>query len=208
MTTRKSPATRVASHRAGFQLYEALVVVAITGLVTVLGLPGVLGWTRATRLRVAAAEVAAALRTARSQAIRRGTRVGVKFSVPDGERISWALYGDGDGDGVRSADVEAGVDPALGSDRALAHVGRRVRFGFPPGPPPPDPSNPSRRLDRLDDPLRLGRSDIASFNEMGEGTSGSLYLTDGLRGLVVVRVFGRTGKIRILTYEPDLLTWK
>lgn len=192
----------------GFQLYELLVVVAIVGLVTALGLPPLLGWSRAVRLRVAAGEVAATLRLARSLAIRRGTAVGVKFTVAAEGAVSWVLYRDGDGDGVRTADVAAGVDPALTSPRALAHQGRRVGFGFPPGPPPLDPGDPRRRLDRLDDPLRLGRSDIASFNAQGEGSSGSLYLTDGLRGLVVVRLFGRTGKVRVLTYHPGTPEWR
>lgn len=201
------PPIRAVPRGEGFQLYEILVVLAITGLVAALGLPGLLGWTRAVRLRVAAAEVAATLQTARSEAIRRCAKVGVKFSIPADGRITWALYRDGDGDGVRTGDIESGIDPAITLPRHLAHQGRKVTFGFPPGPPPPDPSGSGRPLDRLDDPLRLGHSDIAAFNPLGGGTSGSLYLTDGGDGLVAIRVLGRSGRIRILTYDPEVAAW-
>lgn len=201
------PVARAVARGTGFQIFEVLIVLAITGLVAVMGLPGLLGWTRAVRLRVAAAEVAATLQIARSEAIRRGTRVGLKFSVPTDGRITWTLYRDGDGDGLRSGDIASGVDPAITAPRALAHQGRRVTFGFPPGPPPTDPADPGRRLDRLDDPLRLGRTDIATFNPLGGGSSGSFYLTDGIRGLVAIRLLGRTGRIRILTYDPEAAVW-
>ena len=68
--------------------------------------------------------------------------------------------------------------------------------------------NPRRRLDRLDDPIRFNRSDIASFNQIGRSTPGSLYLTDGRYLLSVVRLFGRTGKVKVMRYDPETEVWQ
>ncbi len=208
------PADRAGTHRAGkssgsgFQLYELLLVLAILSVVAAMGIPRVLEWTRHLKMDLAAHELIGVMRLARSYAIRHHTKVGVKFRplVPTGP--TFTLYRDGDGDGVRTADIDAGVDPAVGPPRQLNHFGSFVRFGFPPGPPPRDPGNPSRRLDRLHDPIRFNRSDIASFNYLGGSTPGSLYLTDGRYLLVVVRVFGRTGKVKVLQYDQESETWE
>jgi hypothetical protein len=83
-----------------------------------------------------------------------------------------------------------------------------VRFGFPPGRPPRDPADPRRRLDRLDDPIRFNRSDIASFGPLTGSTPGSVFVTDGARHLAVVRVASATARARILRYEPEGETWR
>ena len=124
------------------------------------------------------------LREARSHAVRYSERVGLKLFVATDGSVTWALFRDGDGDGVRSDDIRDGTDPAISPRRRLAHLGARVRLGFPEGIAPRDPGDPSRRLDRLDDPVRFNRSDIASFDPLGTATPGSLYVTDGSRELL------------------------
>ena len=105
-------------------------------------------------------------------------------------------------------DIDSGVDPPLGLSRTLTHLGRHVRFGFPPGPPPRDPGDPRRRMRRRDDPIRFNRSDIASFGPLGGSTPGSLYVTDSMRHLAVVRVFGRTGKVKVLRWDAIEDRWR
>lgn len=192
----------------GFQLFELLVVFAILSTVATIGIPRLLDWSRYLKLDLATHELVGVLRLARSYAVRHSTKVGVKFRPGADRGTTYTLYRDGDGDGVRTADIDAGIDPAIGPPHQLAHFGSFARFGFPPGPPPRDPSNPSRRLDRLDDPIRFNRSDIASFSHLGGSTPGSLYVTDGLYLLSVVRVFGRTGKVKIMQYDQDVEEWR
>jgi len=170
--------------------------------------PDLFRLTRALRLEMAARELVMVLRTARSDAIRNGRKVGVRFQIAERHRVSFALYADGDGDGVRTADIESGIDPQISPVKSLIHVGRRIRLGFPSGPAPRDPADPGRRMDRLHDPVRFGRSDIASFNSLGGSTPGSLFITDSGTGLAVVRVLGQTGRIRVLTYEAESEVWK
>jgi type II secretory pathway pseudopilin PulG len=191
----------------GYQLVEVVVAAAIVGITAGLLLPPLLRLSEGRRVRLAAAELTGVLHQARSNAIRYSRHVGVKFLV-EGERVRWGLYRDGDGDGVLSRDIDSGVDPPLGLPRTLTHLGRHVQFGFPPGPPPRDPGDPSRRMRRLDDPIRFNRSDIASFGPVGGSTPGSLYITDGIRHLVVVRVFGRTGKVKVLRWDAGEDRWR
>lgn len=189
-------------------MLELLGVAVIVGVTAVLLLPGLLRFSRSVRLDFAASEVMGALRLARSHAVRYSTKVGVKFREDSRGRISFTIYRDGDGDGVLNRDIDSGVDPQLAPSRQLIHMGQQIRFGFPRGPAPRDPGDPRRRLNRLDDPIRFNRSDLASFNHLGGSTPGSVYLTDGLYHLAVVRVFGFTGKVKVMRYDPETETWK
>ncbi len=191
----------------GYQLLEALVGAAIIMLTAGFLLPPLLRLADGRRVRLAAAELTGVLREARSNAIRHNCRVGVKFLVED-KQVRWTLYRDGDGDGVLNRDIDSGVDPPLGLPRTLTHLGRHVRFGFPPGAPPRDPGDPRRRMRRLDDPIRLNRSDIASFGPLGGSTPGSLYVTDSNHHLAAVRIFGRTGKVKVLRWDAIEDRWR
>jgi len=192
----------------GWTLVELLVVFALLGLLVAMALPHVVAAAGGVTVRLAADEVMSALRETRIVGLRLGGYVGVKFRTAEDGTVTYAIYRDGDGDGVRTADIDRGVDPIVGMPRRLQHFGRSVRFGFPAGPAPRDPGSPGRRLDRLDDPIRFNRSDIASFSPLEGATPGTVYLTDGVRRLVAVRVTGRTGRVRTLTYDAAGETWR
>lgn len=192
----------------GFQLSELTVVVAVVGMLAAIAVPSVLRATARQRVRLAAHEIAATLRLGRATAIRYSANVGVKFRTSDDGEVTYTLYLDGDGDGVLSRDIETGVDVPLGTEERLTYLGPGVGFGFPGGRAPRDPGDPRRRLDRLDDPIRFNRSDIAAFSNLGGSTPGSLYLTDHHRELAVVRVLGQTGRLRIMVYDIDEERWR
>ena len=192
----------------GFSLLEMVVVLAIFASVITMAVPNLIRQSAGQRVRSAAAETVTILRLARANATRLNVKVGVKFILGEDHVAYYRLYQDNDGDGVRSKDILAGIDTPIGAPRRMAHLGHRVGFGFPPGKPPRDPGNPKRRLDRLDDPIRFNRSDIASFGPMGTSTPGSLYLTDHRDHLVVVRLLGLTGRVRTLIYDREEERWR
>jgi len=195
-------------NQSGFSLVELTVATAILALVVTVAVPALLGLTRGLRLRLAAAEITGALREARMFALRHQEKVAVKFRTDDDGSVRFALYRDGDGDGVRNDDIASGKDPLAAPARTLAHLGRDARFGFPRGLAPCDPSDESRRLERLDDPIRFNRSDLASFSPLGSSTPGSIYLTDGESRLLAVRVDSRAGRPHVLVWDRAHDHWR
>ncbi|MES1242487.1 MAG: GspH/FimT family pseudopilin [Acidobacteriota bacterium] len=192
----------------GFQLVELLVVLAILAVFLVMTAPPILRISGELRLRLAAEEVRAAMSLARATAVRHCANVALKFRPRANGRSTWALYRDGDGDGVLTKDIDKGVDPQIAPPLELEQLGSRVRFGFPPGRPARDPGDPSVRLKRGDDPIRFNNSDLASFGPLGTATPGTVYLTDNYGALTAVRVTGRTGKVKVIVYDFDEEIWK
>src|SRR5215207_6501325 len=94
-TPRRYPAMR--RHERGFQLVELLVVLAIFALFLAMTAPPILRISGELRLRLAAEEVVAAMRLARSTAVRHCANVALKFRPRADGRSTWALYRDGDG---------------------------------------------------------------------------------------------------------------
>ena len=195
------------THSKGFQLAELSVVLAVLVLMVLIGAPSLFQSTADMRLHLAAYELVGVLRLARSSALRLDANVAVKFRTAPNGTVTFTLYRDGDGDGVLNRDIDTGVDPQIEPPRRLAHLGRGVGFGFPPGPPAPDPSSPGHPLNQSD-PIRFNTSDLASFSSLGTSTPGSLYLTDGVKRLLAVRVANRAGKVRVLTYVPERRIWR
>lgn len=207
MKTRRRPGSFAIGHRAGgHSLLELLVALAVLTLTLGLSVPPLWQLSARLRLELACAEVASALRLTQSHSLRWSEKVGLKFHV-DGEEIQWAIYRDGDGDGVLSADIRRGIDPPITRRFDTQHLGAAAWFGFPAGVRPRDPSDPRRRLGRLNDPIRFNRSDLAVFSDLGTATPGTLYLTNG-SNLAAVRVSNRAGRVRVMLYDVRTEEWQ
>jgi hypothetical protein len=188
----------------GFAAHELLVVVILANFLLLLAAPGVLDLRQSVAMRSAAHETTVAFYMARSYAISKNRNVGLKFRR-NGDRWEWALYADRNGNGVRTAEIDSGVDRYLGL--SIPWSRNDVMPSIMTGIRVPDPSG-SGYLDRIDDPIRFNSSDICSFTPIGESTPGSVYLWDGHDRMGVVRVFGRTAKIRTLFYRRGERGWK
>jgi type II secretory pathway pseudopilin PulG len=195
------------STESGFQMAEMLVSLAVLTILLMIALPALSGLAGGVRLELAADEMAGALRGARSLAIQLNSEVAVKLILRADGSATWAVYRDGNGNGVLNRDITAGVDPMVTPPRALEELGKQIRFGFPPGKRVRDPGDPGQLL-ATDDPIRFNSSNLASFGPLGTGTAGSLYLTDGQSRLMAVRVFGRTGKVKVIAYDFDAEIWR
>jgi prepilin-type N-terminal cleavage/methylation domain-containing protein len=191
----------------GFQMIEVVVCLAVMSVLLTLAAPSFLEMSGNRRVHLAAQELQGTLRLARAWAVRYSANVAVKFDRDEQDYVTFGLYRDGDGDGVLNRDIKSGVDPEVAPPRRLLHLGSFVDFGFPPDRRVRDPGSPNRWLD-TEDPIRFNDSDLASFGPLGTSTPGSLYLTDGKSRLAAVRVFGRTGKVKILTYDFEEEVWR
>lgn len=190
---------------AGVSVIELSIALAVAIGAIVAAAPSVTNLQESVAIRSAAGEAATALLRARAYALSRNVHVGVKFRK-NGDRYEWALYGDGNGNGVRTAEIARGVDRPLGL--AIAWSRRDVKPGIFTDCRVPDPGQPGAYLDRPDDPIRFNSSDICSFSPAGESTPGSIYLSDGRNRMAVVRVLGRTAKIRVLYHRKGEKGWR
>ncbi|HVG06224.1 MAG TPA: GspH/FimT family pseudopilin [Thermoanaerobaculia bacterium] len=192
----------------GFQLVELLVVLALFMLLAGMTVPSILRISGQLRLRLAAEEVVGAMRLARALAVRRCANVALQFRPRADGHATYSLYRDADGDGVLTRDIDRGVDPQIAPPQRLEQIGNQVRFGFPPGRLARDPAAPGKWLRNGDDPIRFNNSNLASFGPLGTATPGTVFLTDGQRGLAAVRVTGRTGKVKVVVYDFQEEVWK
>jgi Tfp pilus assembly protein FimT len=140
------------------------------------------------RVVSAARYIAGRMAIARSQAVARSANVAVLFTdAPD--HATLALYADGNGNGVRSRDIESAADPALGRSVDLETAFPRVRVFLN------DSSNPATT------------TALWSFGPLGTASSGTVYLRGGDGAQYAVRVLGGTGRTRVLRYQATTGLW-
>jgi len=189
----------------GLTLIELLIGIAILGMIASITFPAMLNLQRRAAARNAASEIRAIFFAARMRAIARGRNCGVKFTnASDGWH--YALYDDGDGDGVRNDDITSGVDTlAQSSRRVLAAEERRATIGLLPFKmvdPDGDPLLPTKS------PVNFNNSTICSFTPVGESTPGTVYVTDSFTDLYAVRVFAVSARIRVLRWNNGKQKWE
>lgn len=188
---------------AGLSAVELAVALMVAAFGLLLVTPGVLQLRQSIAIRSAVHETTVAFFRARTYAVSRGRNVGLKFRR-NGSRWEWALYGDGNGNGVRTAEIASGVDRSLGVYYPWSRGD--VLPGIMTVTRVPDPGSRGY-LDRIDDPIRFNNSDICSFSPIGESTPGSVYLWDAHDRMAVVRVYGQSAKIRTLYYRRGERGW-
>lgn len=187
----------------GMTVFEIAVVVGLVALVAVVGMPVLAQVTSDVRTHSAARYLATRVQSARLEAARRGVHVAVRFEPhPDGLRFR--TYVDGNGDGVRNADIARGIDWPLGPSDALPdHFGDAdLRVAIPvPG------IDGGAAVPLGADPVRLGASALLSWSPLGSSTSGTVYIAGPRGPQLAVRVFGATGRVRVLRFDPGAGRW-
>ncbi len=189
------------SDETGATLPELLIALALVVTLSGVSVAAWRGVADAARVRQAAAFLTSRLQWARQQAAFGSANTGLVFDAVDGH-WTFRVCVDGNGNGLRRAELTTGVDPCLeGPDDLLALFGGTAVAvdGSIPGPD----NEPGTA-----DPVRFGRSDMASFSPSGSCTSGSVYLRSLAGVQYVVRVTGVTGRTRLLRYEPRTRSWK
>ena len=187
----------------GAALPDLLLACALGTLLASMALPAAGGVRQRVRGETAARLLVAEFRQARVVAARRSATVALRFEAADG-RLSWRVFVDGDGDGVRSADITSGTDrPITAVVRLDAEFpGVRARIGRTV--PSVDGAG---RLAPGEDALRLGTGDSLSFAPLGTASGGSLYLEGPDGAMYAVRVLGPTGRVRGLRLNPATSRW-
>ena len=186
---------------AGTSLGEVLVVVATALIVAAISVPALTAQRGNLHAAGAARHVAALLRTTRAEALKRGVHVALVFRSSS-EGFRFAIFADGNFDGVRSADMAAGSDRQVSAWVRIDDQFSGATFGIVPGVTDPD----SGAL-LSGSPLKLGGSSMLSFGPDGGATSGTVYLRGPANQQYAVRTLGATGRSRLLRFEFEGRRW-
>jgi prepilin-type N-terminal cleavage/methylation domain-containing protein len=180
------------AHR-GYSLVELLAALAVVAIICLVTVPAFGSMRRRSAVRLASYDLRTIFHQTRSRAIARNRNAGVRFTKIASGWV-FAVYDDGDGDGVRNDDITRGTDrlavPAIGL--------------LPQTVTDPD----GDRLLPTASPVQFNASQLCSFSPLGESTPGTIYITDRAGELYAVRVYGATAKMRVLRYDGGRRRWE
>jgi hypothetical protein len=185
----------------GFTVLELLLTLAVSVTMTAIALPLTGAALDELRTGMAARYLAARIGDARLHAVSRSARMALRFDPLDGD-YGFTEYRDGNGNGVRTVDITAGIDPEVSSRRFLRDSFSGVMFGLRAGVPDVD----GARMINATDGVRLGTARILTLGPDGTATSGTLYL-HGRGSQYAVRILGATGRTRVLRFDPGAQQW-
>lgn len=175
---------------------------AVAGAVLAVALPLTESALDDLRTGMAARYLSGRIVGARIDAVQRSTRVALRFEDAAGE-LGFALYMDGNANGVRTAEVISGVDPLLMARQRLRDKFPSVAFGLDAGVP--DLDGQVRPLN--DDGVGVGSARLLTLGPDGTATSGTLYLR-GRQARFAVRVLGATARVRVFKYHSAARVWR
>jgi hypothetical protein len=191
---------------AGRTLVELTIVLTITAMMAVAGIPTLTEARRAAALRGATGRLWGMMVRCRAHAIMRRRSTALVFEQDQAGRWRCFVAEDGDGDGLRRADLEQGRDRILGE---VFHMeGLTAGLGILADRRIPDPSGWGRLDGNMDDPVRAGRGDIITFTPRSTATPSSVYLTDYHNRMRVLRVTPGPGRVYTLVWRDGWKKWR
>jgi type II secretory pathway pseudopilin PulG len=188
----------------GYTLIDTVCAVVVCTIMGAIVVPVIGGTLDRERTIIATQFVAGQLQRARLEALKRARMVAVHLVIA-GERTSIQLFVDGDGDGVRQHDIDHGIDPPLAPQEFVDDRSRGMSLRI----------NQSvvdiggaGELAAGDDPLRIGNTALLAFSPLGSSTSGTLYIAGHRGPQMAIRVFGGTGRVRVMTFDAQTRQWR
>lgn len=191
----------------GLSLVEALAAVAVIAILALAVLPTAGDLRRAGLAAAGARQLAVTFQSLRWKSVSLSRHHGLFFRQLEGG-WAWYVVADGNGNGLRTAEVLDGVDETVSGPHRFEDSLAPVALGFPAGMDLPRIPPRRGRLDNLDDPVKFGRSDLVSFSPQGSASSGTVYLSDGRHEVCGVVLFGPTARIRVWRFDRRTGRWK
>ncbi len=188
----------------GAALIDMIVAVALCFILAAIAVPVVGGTLDRERTIVGARYLAGQLQRARLESLKRAQSVAVRIEVV-GDRAQFRLYADANGNGVLQKDIDKGTDPPLTPLQWLDDQARDVSLRI--NQAVTDVSG-TAAIAPGGDPLRIGSSALLSFSPLGSATSGTLYVAANRGPQMAIRVFGATGRVRVLMFDAQARQWR
>jgi Tfp pilus assembly protein FimT len=177
----------------GYTFLEILFTSALVCILAGISVPSIATVVDRSRGAGAARYLATRIALARARAVARSATVALHFQE-DGRGVSFAMVEDGNGDGVRTRDIDQHIDRVIEDRVLLSDLFPGAAIGVAAGSP-------------ATDAVALSGTTILSFTAEGTATSGSVYIAGREGTQWVVRVLGVTGRTRVLRYEPVTKAW-
>lgn len=181
----------------GYSLVELMAALFVAVALAAVSVPFLRAWAAEARLLGAGRVFKGEFLRARSMAVRSSTHTAIRFERGADDTWFYALYADGNHNGVLSADIKRGLDRRVGEPRRLDAGAPGVFVGIHPNVPavPPDSGtlDPAR-------PVQFGSAAMLSFSPLGTATPGTFYLAGEARQ-AAVRVTPGTARVRLLVWS-------
>jgi prepilin-type N-terminal cleavage/methylation domain-containing protein len=184
----------------GLTILELLFTVALLGTISAIAIPLTSRTVEHMRAAMAARYVSGLIMSARVAAVTRSAAVALRFE-PTGDDYYFGTVLDGNGNGIRSAELRLGVDQPLTVPERLRDKFPGVSFAIDAGVPDLDGISGARR-----DGVRIGSARILTLTPDGTATPGTLYVC-GRNVQYAVRVLGATGRTRVLHFRTGEHMW-
>lgn len=187
----------------GAALIDVIVAASLGVIMAAMAVPVIGGTLERERTIVGAQYLSGQLLRARLESLKRGSAVAVRFEIA-GERTGVRLYADGNGNGVLQRDIDRGIDRALAPLEWLDERSRDVSLRINQYV---DDVGGAGELAPGDDPLRIGNTALLAFSPLGSATGGTLYVAARRGPQMAIRVFGATGRVRVLMFDARSRQW-
>ena len=187
----------------GAALIDVVFACGLGAAIAAIAIPTVHASRERDAARGAAQYLAKKMQMLRLEALKRSTHVAIRFDPAEVGRFG--VYADGDGDGVRQSDVDAGIDLLVASESRLSDLFHDVAIQIARDVDDPDGGG---TLIAGSDPVRLGATNFLSFGPLGSSTSGTVYLAAQTGPQLCIRLLGTTGRIRVLWFDSATREWR
>lgn len=187
----------------GAAFIDIIVAASLCFLMAAIATPVIGGTLDRERTIIGAHYLSGQLQRARLEALKRARSVAVRVEVTD-DRTQLRLFTDGNGNGVLQRDIDRGIDRPLTTrewlDDQAGDVSLRINQDVT------DVSG-AATLEPGDDPLRIGNTSLLVFSPLGSATSGTLYVAAHRGPQMAIRVYGATGRVRVLMFDAQTRQW-
>ena len=187
----------------GYSVLELVFVAALGVTMSAAAVPQYLSAIDDFRAAGATRYVSSRFQRARMEAVVRSAEVALQFTQTS-TSYTYAVYVDGNRNGVLTRDIQRGTDRLIGAAERLPDQFLGVDFGAIPGLPPIDSGSTAPGTD----PIRLGAGSFASFSAAGTSSSGTVYIRSRRDAQYAVRIFGETGKTRMWKFDRGARQWR
>ena len=188
----------------GATLLDTLFASALCLTMAAIAVPVIGGTLDRERTIIGTQYLAGQLQRARLESLKQARSVAVRLEIV-GERARLQLFADGNGNGVSQRDIDRAIDPPLTLPEFLDDRSRDVSLRI--NQRIVDASG-AGELAPGDDPLRIGNTALLAFSPLGGATSGTLYVAARRGPQMAIRVFGGTGRVRVLRFDAQARQWR